>query len=998
MKIKSLKRHTLAIAIAGAAMCSQQAIAAGSNVNGSIQGRFIDASGNEVTNVEVILINTKDGSKRIVSTGADGAFKISVPAGTYKIQSTREGYESAVVESISVGIGSTAKLEIPLKPGQYEEVIVLGERLADIQTGVAETALNMSLEDVAALPVPRDIESVALLAPGTVQGDSAFGDDKNLVSFAGASVGENAYFIDGLNVTNFRNGLGGSSVPFEFYDQFQIKAGGYGAEFGRSLGGVLNAVTKKGSNEFHYGIVTYLEPATLRSNSPDTYRRDGILYDLNSENERTKSVTDIYVSGPAIEDKLFFYALYESSNIENSFNSRGAPENWNEQSTNSDFYGLSLLWDVTDGHSITFVGFSDARDIDNTQYNYDVDNRRVLAEKGKSTDKRGGDNWLIRYDGQLTDDLNVSFLYGENQYDLTSLGSTDEQCPIVVDYAGIPGSSGVRPGCEVNVLVDTGDDKREATRIDFEWFLGDHTIKFGYDQEINTTRNTTTYSGTDLRGGDGGVYYRYFTAIVGEELQNGAIVPDANGDGSDVTIVRYRIHDVGGEFKVEGKAFYVEDTWEVNEQLTLNLGLRSETFENFNGNGDSFIKIDDQLGPRLGVSYKFGEDHKYRVFSNWGRYYLPIASNTNMRLAGAEHDFQRYFIFDGAVDPVTFAPINRDAQGVPTSTELGSQLTTADGTVPDTSQLADQNLDPMKQDEFILGFETELNEAWNFGVKYTYRELKSHIDDIILDHAIDALGLPNPGFVYVLANPGSSVTIPFDTDGDGTLDKTVTFPADILKYPEAERTYNALEFSVERPFDGDWGLKASYTYSKSRGNTEGYVKSDNGQDDAGITQDFDFPELMDGAYGYLPNDRTHTFKIFGNYQATENITLGLNMSLQSGRPINAFGVGHPNGTPSYGDTFYVQDADGNLHRVPRGSMGRTSWVAKIDASLIYATEFGDAEVELRADVFNILDAQAETEVYEFAEQDAPGTQDIRWGVTQVYQQPRTIRLGASIRF
>ena len=1002
MKIQSFKRHALAAAIATAGLCAPQAYAAGSNVNANIQGRFIDPSGNEVSNVEVILINTRDGSKTVISTGDDGEFRVTVPAGTYKIQSLKDGYESAVIESINANIGATAKVEIPLKPGEYEEVVVMGERMADIQTGVAETALNMTLEDVAALPVPRNIESVALLAPGTVQGDSAFGDDKNLISFAGASVGENAYFIDGLNVTNFRNGLGGSSVPFEFYDQFQIKSGGYGAEFGRSLGGVLNAVTKKGSNEVHYGLVTYIEPGAMRSNSPDSYQRDGKLYDLNSENDSSKHVIDYYASGPIIEDKLFYYALYEQSNTTSEFTSRGAPENYNEQTTDADFYGMSLVWDILDGHSLTFVGFSDARDIVNAQYNYDVDNRTVLGQKGVSTDKRGGDNWLLRYDGQLTDDLSISVLHGKNNYDLTSLSTNDEDCPIVVDLAGLPGSSGVRPGCEVNVLVDKGEDTREASRIDFEWFLGAHTLKFGFDHEKNTTKNTSTYSGTNLRGGAGGIYYRYFTAAVGDPLPNGGIVPDANGDGSDVTIVRTRIHDVGGEFEVKSTAVYIEDIWDITEQLTVSLGLRNETFENFNGQGESFIKMDNQLAPRLGISYKFGEDNSSRVFSNWGRYYLPVASNTNMRLAGGELDYQRYFVFDGAVDPVTFAPVNIGADGQPTTlTEVGTQLTTSDGTVPDTSQLADQNLDPMSQDEFILGFETPINEDWNAGVKFTHRNLRSHIDDVVIDHALAALGLPeDPTAVeyYVLANPGSSITIPFDTNGDGTLDDVVTIPANLLKYPKAERTYDAIEFSAERPFDGDWGVKASYTYSKSKGNTEGYVKSDNGQDDAGITQDFDFPELMDGAYGYLPNDRRHTFKIFGNYQATENVVLGLNMSLQSGRPINAFGVGHPNGVPDYGDTFYLQDENGEYHKVPRGVMGRTSWVAKIDASLIYSTQVGDADLELRADVFNILDAHAETEVFEFAEDGTPGNQDVRWGVNQAYQQPRTIRLGASIRF
>ncbi|MCH1922540.1 hypothetical protein L9G15_24325, partial [Shewanella sp. A3A] len=84
--------------------------------------------------------------------------------------------------------------------------------------------------------------------------------------------------------------------------------------------------------------------------------------------------------------------------------------------------------------------------------------------------------------------------------------------------------------------------------------------------------------------------------------------------------------------------------------------------------------------------------------------------------------------------------------------------------------------------------------------------------------------------------------------------------------------------------------------------------SDNGQDDAGLTTDWDYPYLMDGAYGNLPNDRRHTIKVFGAYQLTDNVTVGTNITYQSGRPKNALSYSTlPDDYPEeyqYGDTFY----------------------------------------------------------------------------------------------
>ena len=153
---------------------------------------------------------------------------------------------------------------------------------------IAESGLIMSADLLLEMPIKRDLTSVALLAPGASAGDNRFG---NLASFGGASVAENTSFINGLNTTNFRTGVGFSQVPFEFYDTLQVKTGGYAAKYGRSLGGVMNATAKSGSNEWDFGVNTYFNDNRLET-SPDTYSA------ANRLDEDTSTTADIYASGP----------------------------------------------------------------------------------------------------------------------------------------------------------------------------------------------------------------------------------------------------------------------------------------------------------------------------------------------------------------------------------------------------------------------------------------------------------------------------------------------------------------------------------------------------------------------------------------------------------------------------------------------------------------------------------------------------------------------------
>jgi hypothetical protein len=979
---------------------------AAQGVTGTVKGQIVDAAGVGVPGITVALSDTSKGLTRTVTTNASGRFQLQLAPGIYVLKSSGSTYTAVTVEQVSVNVAAVTEMIIPVRDSVIEEVVSYGTPAPLLATATGETSLNISLEELRMVPVSRSIEAVALLAPGTVPGIKSWGGggghgayayDKTLVSLGGASVAENVYYIDGLNVTNFRNGMGGSSVPFEFYDQFQIKTGGYSPEFGRSTGGVLNATTRRGNNEFEYGIVTYYEPELGQGSSPDTVRADGSYYDFNSKNSESSLKTDLYVGGPVIKDHLFFFVLYEPQDSSSEYTWRESVDRFSKEKTEDDFWGGNLTWNITDNHSLSYTAFSDERGIVEDVFDFDVVNKTIGDKFGSSTYFRGGQNHILSYDAKLTDKFYISALIGKNESSATDRASTDIECPLVTDVSD--SATSFRPGCEVNAYIFTGSDERKAYRVDLEYYIGNHTLRAGFDREDNVSFEAQGYSGLSLTPTlAAGAHYRYETWDVGSQLPNGAIMPDINGDGSRVDTVRFRYFEFGGSFDTLSSAWYVEDRWEINDAFTLSLGIRNETFENFNGVGELYFDIEDQWAPRLALSWTPGGLGEQRVNLSWGRYHLPIMALPNIALGSADLDYRRYFVFDGNRDSTTAAPVAIDADGIPTTLELGSVFFTADGTVPEARGSLDTSLKPMYQDEWIIAYERDFGDDWVAGIRYVNRELQSLIEDVLTWQGLAAIGFPGAiGWgqpcTYVMTNPGTDMTTFCDLDGDGTLEETV-IPAEALGYPKAQRTYEAVELTVEKSFSDRWALQGSYTWSENKGNTEGSVKSDIGQEMANLTQDFDFPQLMDGAYGYLPNDRRHKLRLWASYQATDRLSLGANLFAQSGRPINKFGISHPDGTPPYGDTFYLQQPDGSFEFVPRGTSGRTDWITQLDLAAIYAFSWGDsAKVELRAEVFNLFDSDGASEVYEGYE-----WRPDQFELPMEYQQPRYLRFGAAIRF
>jgi len=1076
------------------------AMAQASATQGALSGKVEDQAGGAVGGASVTVTSNAQGFSRSFTTDASGSFRaVALPPGSYTVAVTAPGYD-AFSDSVSIGVGGTtsATFVVGSDVASVDEIQVVGVRTAISDFDTTTTGLSVNVEDLTtSVPIGRSGTALALLAPGVSAGDAAFG---GIPTISGSSAGENTFFVNGLNITDFVSFLGGATVPFEFYETFETKTGGYSSEFGRGTGGVINATTKSGGNEWKFGITTYWEPEALREYAADTYLQ------LNSQDSRESWDVILEAGGPIIEDRLFVFGLYNERHRE--FYDRNASNFAFRTTDDSPVYGGKIDFIIADGHRLEGTYFSDAIEQETEQTTF-----AVGGAEGTSFFETGGDNWVVRYTGQWTDWLTTSLAYGETHNETRNFSPVDGN-PVIFDITGFDydgdGIDDVAPGLSAqrgNYLIgspSTNTDVREMLRFDVDIyanFFGQHHFRAGIDNEDLSGAQTLSRSGSGFnicRGdgtpinpptsGDdalvcsgtrtGGVAYRYSNNVTSLNNVNGTGIADpfyltntggrTAGDPNPAynptavgrtdllngapTRVRAEVYNNDGAWVSTQNAYYIQDSWEVTDRLTLNLGVRSESFENSNINGEVFVDIKDQIAPRLGVTYDVFGDRNSKLFGFYGRYFLPVAVNTNQRLASRELYFRDIYKLD-----FTGGPTDLNADGINDTNDQpiilsffpGGGTTLSDGTTKKTTTQVDSELAPMYVDEFILGYSQRFG-GYTVGITGNYRDLGRAIDDIAIDSALQQYceaaggGLSAAGCYgvwtgfhqYVLANPGEDVTVTLDgldlsratdfaDDGEenGTgitlPDRVVTLSAADLRFPKPKREYKAVEVFAERAFDGVWGGRISYVWSNTEGNYEGALKSDNGQADPGLTQDYDVPGLADGAYGKLPGHREHSLKAYGNWQVTPAFNVGMNLIVQSPRKFGCQGV-HPETSPGTDDDLFAAyygaaswycdlDGDGESTPTPRGSQFESDWLSQLDLTFSYTLKdrwgLPGEGVMLRMDVFNVFDQDAELDFNEFGEIDdgvsRPGPSSIidpNYRAVTSYQTPRYIRLGASIRF
>ncbi len=225
---------------------------------GSIAGRVGDSSGAALPGVTVEATSPALQGMRTGISDATGLYRLPLlPPGSYTVQFTLTGFAPKKDASVPVSLGKETTVDALLSPAMTESITV-GSFAPPIDTTSNTLGTNLNATQIETLPTQRDYASVAQVTPG-VSTDAIQSDDKQTptISVYGSSGSENAFYIDGVNTTNMEYGTQGKQLNFEFIDAFEMKTGGYEAEYGRSTGGIINVITKSGSNELHGDVFGY---------------------------------------------------------------------------------------------------------------------------------------------------------------------------------------------------------------------------------------------------------------------------------------------------------------------------------------------------------------------------------------------------------------------------------------------------------------------------------------------------------------------------------------------------------------------------------------------------------------------------------------------------------------------------------------------------------------------------------------------------------------------
>jgi hypothetical protein len=985
--------------------------------SGALAGSVTDANGAPIEDASVTLTSEEQGFTRSTTTSSSGTFRfIALPPGSYTVV-VRSSAGQVSEQGIQVSASATADFRFVIgEMNAAGDIVVTGARQR-LDFSSTTTGLNIDLTELTSrVPLGRSLTDAALLAPTATAGDSTFG---NLPAFAGASVAENAYFINGLNITNFDKYLGSTPVPFEFFRSVEIKTGGYPAEYGRATGGIINAVTKAGTNDLMVAGHAYWEPNALASDSPDTYR------DRNRKDRRSAFSGILEAGGPIIRDRLFAYGLVEFRDIRAEDSSIQDGARYSDRD-NDPIWGIKLDAYPIDDHHLEFTYFDTGTKRVRTTYAYDGETDTVGESLGETVYRQGGTSYIGRYTGNLTDWFTISAAYGQNKdrYDIFSTNTGN----FVRDEA----TGTVLSEQKLDSIQSPYETKREFYRIDADLYfslLGDHHIRFGLDNEelelvkISLLPGEDNFDGGGIAVAPGGLGYYIYPC--GDDTPQCLAAGLAPGD----SYVGIAYSSAGGGFRAKNKAYYIQDEWSPTPQLTLNLGVRLDQFANYRIDGEKWLDLDDAWGPRLGASYDLFNDGRAKLYGNYGRTFLPVASNTSFSNFGTPIGFTEFWQWDGtfgagSIPHTTTQITNWGGQTCPFTIKAataGGQdcYVLAGGAIRDPNQVVSQNLKASEEEEIILGASYRLSSRWTVGVAYTRRRLIRNAEDIAVDAGVRAYcaaeGIAGcdeiwSGFhQYVIANANRDIVVTLaDPIGGEATPRTVTLKAEDLGFPDAVRKYDAVEFTFARAWDGVWALNGSYTWSNNRGNTEGFVQSDFSQDGAGIVRDFDQPDLMEGAYGKLPNHRAHQFKVWGAYQVTDAFLVGFNASLSSPRHFGCIGNSRGGLEPDGSNLgwYYGAWSQYCLGRLqPRGTgldgAGlKSDWVKNVDLSLRYDIPLPlDGKATLRADIFNIFNFKGVNDVDQIGEVDFDSsTLRPEYGLPIGYQRPRYVRVGLDIAF
>jgi hypothetical protein len=837
---------------------------------GELRGRVVDAQGAVLPGVTVVAKNEGSGQFREIISGADGSFFMSaLTPGNYEVSAQLAGFKRYQRGGLRVEVGKTQSVELQLQVGGIEqEVTVTGESpLVDTTTKqLGGSVPTQELQDVPSLN--RNFTSYLSLLPGitsTISVDS-FGADSIRVN--GQATQNANYMLDGAgNNDNFNNGNGGAQArtPVEAVQEFQLLTSNFDAEFGSTSGGVVNAVSKQGTNALHGTVFFFDQNQSMTS--MDFFAKANLERcqaappaagcALLEKPDAQQKQWGGNLGGPIVKNKLHFFVNLEriDQNRARTMNINARPDLNSTANTHDNVWN----WMARMDHQI------------NANNTWAV---RWLRETSPQTNQLVQTNYTLRRaeEEQDTDWTMVGTLnsvIANTKVNTLKFSYTHEDV-----FFGNPGyfekgdQSALGP-LFVQQTFEDGFATRANRRMDpayqlddtFAWFLpgkkGDHDFKAG-----------ASYYYLPLHVFDAGNLNGTFTFSASDRDFNPAdprTYPD-----------RFSIRVPGeSDYFVKGKEIgvFVQDKWKMSSRFTASLGLRWDIEDVQMDNTGNFLFSDpshspvdkNNLSPRVGGTWSLDSAATAVIRGGYGLYFQKTAYSNFTPIVSQGVTSNSFTVM---------FPTNNVDPG-PRSGQLPTDPFLVNGPVVNRALLAarypagttTKNTGTVRFDnpdrhlpyahQASIGFEKQL--AGNLAASADYVHA-SHRDLYMLQEL-------NPG---IRANTSGTAAVT-------RIRPTTEFNASVQELVNAGSfEYNALQTSIQKRYSNHYQVRMSYTYSRGHGTTRAP-----GATDSMITYTTDpvskiSDQHLDALEAIGDQDRPHILSLSGAVEIPH--TKGLNLS------------------------------------------------------------------------------------------------------------------------
>ena len=925
------KRNALSMAIL-LGLAAAMPVAA-QNTSAGLTGRVVDESGSPVANATIEVVHGPTGARKTVITDANGRYTVVGlrVGGPYTITASKDALKDAESDvylalaemtNVDAQLGGAAEDATSL-----DAITVTADALSMMfSPDKMGSGTNVNSDQLAAFPsIERNLQDYARLDPRVVQTDKS----RNEISVGGQNPRYNAIKVDGIS-TNDAFGLESNNMPtprqpfsMDTIEEIAVDVANYDVTISGGVGGVINAVTKSGTNEFHgsvYGL--YRDNTWVRENENGS--------DFSGFTDET--TYGLTVGGPIIEDTLFFFFNYEdynqgapgptfgpvgsgASNIVNitqadidrvrqiaqgyGFDAGVYPTGGAD--TTGEEYGLKIDWNINESHRMNFrYGISDQSVAILPGFGGQRSNQIALSSHLYQRDFE-----LDTYTAQLFSDWTDSF---STEAKISFRDYSAVRSP-VADLPSIAiriGSAQLNLGTEENTHANILETETLNGYFAGNWFLGDHTVKFGADYEDND------------------IYNLFGRRINGVYTFN-SIDDFANGISSRYQLfvpVGGSLDNMAANWSIRNLGLFVQDSWIVNNNLTVNYGFRVDTPDvpdapTYNAAASTAFGYDNSgtidgnktVAPRVGFNYTFDSERSTQLRGGFGLFQGAAASvwlsnpYSNNGLAYTDYFFSR-----GITE---FDPDRADQLGLFTPGTAGTQ--SIDFVDPDLGQPSVWKAN--------LALDHEL--PW-WGVVAAAEVILTQVEEAIFYQHLN-LGAPtrfgqdgralywsNQG--YNPANWRADGTNPNNSGVSSRQNRLRAFNDAIIARPTNKGGSQQASLSFTKPYnaESDWFWMASYTYtnadevspltSSTSGSQWGNINTFNPNEEVNATSSYEIRDRFSAAISWKHSffeDLDTTFSLFGESR--------------SGRPFSYVFDNDANGDGRFGnDLLYVPTGPGDV--------------------------------------------------------------------------------------